>query len=105
MNQKKRKPYRSHSAEFKDQAVQMVLKQGQKRPEVARNLGISESLIDIWIKNYRDTGVAAGPGQGKKRGPNDNTKRIKELEKQLERVTMERDILKKAAAYFARESD
>jgi transposase len=100
----KERPYRSHSPEFKAEAVRMVLEQKQRKVEVARNLGISPSLLDDWIKKYRETGCVAGPGSGKGKSQDSAAKRIRELERELERVKMERDILKKAAAYFARES-
>jgi transposase len=97
--------YRQHSAEFKLQAVTMVLEEKRRKSEVARDLEISESLLENWIASYRETGVVAEPRQGKKKGPDAAAKRIRELEKELERVKMERDILKKAAAYFAKDSE
>jgi len=95
--------HRNHSNEFKDQAVRMVLAEHRRVTEVARSLGLSASLLETWIKSYKTTGSAAGVGRGQgKKDP--DKERIKQLEQELERVKMERDILKKAAAYFAKES-
>lgn len=97
--------YRTHSPEHKDQAVRMVLEEKKPKAVVARDLGISPSLLDSWIEKYEKTGCATGPGSGKSEAKDSQAKRIRDLEKELERVKMERDILKKAAAYFARESE
>lgn len=95
--------YRNYSDEFKDQAVRMVIVEHRRLTEVARSLSLSVSLLETWIKSYKATGSAAGFGRGQ--GKKDAEKeRIKRLEQELERVKMERDILKKAAAYFAKES-
>lgn len=98
-----REKYRSYSTEFKDQAVCMVIEGHRRVSEVARSLNISVSLLEGWIKAYKAKGTAAGVGRGK--GKKDADKeRIKQLEQENERLRMERDILKKAAAYFAKES-
>jgi transposase len=100
----KKRSHRFHSPEFKAEAVRMVLEQKLRKTEVCRNLDISPSLLDAWIKSFRETGCAAGPGSGTGKSQDSSAKRVRELERELERVKMERDILKKAAAYFARES-
>lgn len=96
--------YRIHTAEFKNQAVAMVIKEKQARTQVARNLDITPSLLDRWIETYQKTGSAEGPGTGKSLEQSRDKRRIKQLEKALEKAEMERDILKKAAAYFGTES-
>jgi transposase len=83
----------------------MVLEDRKRKAEVARDLDISESLLDSWIANYQESGVVSGPGYGKKKAADGGSKRIRELERELERVKTERDILKKAAAYFAKDSE
>jgi transposase len=101
----KKRSYRRHTTEFKQQAVAMVLEEKKRKAEVARDLDVSDSLLDEWIRKYRETGFPKGPDSGKRQEPDAVAKRIRELEKELERVKMERDILKKAAAYFAKDSE
>lgn len=91
--------YRAHSAEFKSEAVKMVLEKKQRRTEVARNLGISVSLLDTWTRNSR---IASGTIPGAKVSA--ELDRIRSLERELERTRMERDILKKAVVFFAKEN-
>ena len=88
-----KRPYRAHSAEFKSEAVSMVVEGGERKTEVARKLGISPSLLDTWIANSK----------GKTKKPKDQSERIRSLERELEQTRMERDILKKAAIFFAKE--
>jgi transposase len=82
----------------------MVVEQGGRATEVARSLGIGVSLLESWIKNFKLKGTADGVGRGSAGGSAKDKERIKQLEKEVERLRMERDILKKAAAYFAKES-
>lgn len=93
----KKKP-RQFSAEFKNEAVKMVLESKRKQTDVASSLGINANVLNRWVHEYKDNGKAAFPGQGKST-PEDQ--RIRDLEAQVKRITMERDILKKAIAYFA----
>lgn len=95
--------YRKHSAEFKNRAVLMVLKQKKPKAQVARDLGISCSTLDLWISKYEALGDSGEDKRTRKSGTAD-ARRILELEKQVNELSMERDILKKAAAYFAKES-
>ena len=93
--------YKKHTAEFKERAVKMVLEKKQPKAQVSRSLGISPSMLDQWIAKFDQSGnVRDQRGRKQENEPS----RVKELERQLAEVTMERDILKKAAAYFAKES-
>ncbi|MEX2488352.1 MAG: transposase [Pseudomonadales bacterium] len=95
----KRKTY---SAEFKREAVRL-LEQGNKPAiELARELGIKRNQLYKWQEQLSQRGDAAFPGHGRR--ANDKDAQIDQLKKELERVEEERDILKKAARYFARES-
>jgi len=76
----------------------MVVEQGQPQAAVARNLGVAPGQINRWVADYKANAEAAFPGKGKLR-PEDE--RIRALEAQVKRLTTERDILKKAMAYFA----
>lgn len=86
--------YRRHSKEFKEEAVRMVVEQGLRKAEVARDLGVSPSLLDEWIGKSERTA---------KRSNSKDKERIRQLERELSRVSEERDILKKAITYFAKE--
>jgi transposase len=90
--------YRNHSDEFKAEAVRMVMK-GHRRTEVARNLGISVTLLDTWVKKHKERGR---PSYQKNKSAEE---KIRALERELERTRMERDILKKALGYFANEKE
>lgn len=93
-----RKKASVYSLEFKKNAVQLVLKEGLRQCEVSQNLGIPSKLISRWVKQYQVEGIDAFPGKGH---ATPSEERVRELEQKLRRVTMERDILKKAIAYFA----
>jgi transposase len=83
--------------EFKIQAVKQVTAEGHSVSSVAERLGVSTNSIYYWIKQFGDN------SQRFKADTEQNT-RIRELEKQLKRVTQERDILKEAAVFFMDES-
>lgn len=88
---------RTFTPQFKRDAVDLV-RQGKPVTEVARSLGIARSLLQRWKEQLDEPSVAAFPGQG---NAGDDKARIRELEKQLRDAREERDILKKALAYFA----
>lgn len=96
------KKRRRYTREFKLEAVQLATESEKTLAEVARDLGISASLLHGWKKQY-DSGdpETAFPGHGKRAGSEDEVWRLK---RELEQVKQERDFLKRAAAFFARES-
>ena len=83
-----------YSQEFKDEAVKLVLENGTAVRQAARELGISEFTLRDWIKK-------AQPNNNK---PRELTKdeEIRRLQAENRRLRMEREILKKATAFFAR---
>jgi len=83
--------------EFKKQAVKQVTDQGYSVASVSERLGVTSSSLYNWIKAY-------GPDSEEHRQSQEQSDRIKQLEKELKRVTMERDILKEATVFFAGES-
>jgi transposase len=89
-----------YSREFKVEAVKLVTEQGYKPSEAAKRLGISLSAICKWKNELKAEGIpeAAFPGKGYLK-PADAE--LKNLRNELEKVKRERDILKKAVAYFA----
>jgi transposase len=92
---------RTYTPEFKVQAVQLVTQQGYSVAEAARSLGISENLIRNWKQALHDQGERAFPGHGNRSPFEEEVHRLRAENK---RLLAERDILKKAAAFFAREA-
>ena len=88
---------RSFTPEFKRDAIRLV-KQGKSVTEVARDLGIARSLLQYWMREQR--GEREKASSSRERLPSD-AERIRQLEKELRDAREERDILKKALAYFA----
>ncbi len=94
------KSRKKYTREFKLEAVRLVVEQGHPAREIARDLGINESLLHHWKRRFREEGALAFPGNGRVAG-GELERENQELRKQLARVKQEREILKKAAAYFA----
>jgi len=95
-----RPPNASYTAEFKQQAVQLV-DDGQSAADVARLLGLAPQTLHNWVKSARGGGeVPAGAA----RPVTAEQMEIARLRAELARVKMERDILEKATAYFAKGS-
>ena len=95
------KTRRSYDTEFKRDAVKLVIEGGRKASEVAKGLGINENLIYRWTKQHREDPQNSFPGKGRLRAEDEELRRLK---KELQDVKEEREILKKAAAFFAKES-
>lgn len=92
---------RTFTAQFKKDAVRLVTEEGKSLTEVATHLGIARSLLQRWREQLTSKPAPEiFPGHGRVTG---QAAKIRDLEKRLRDVTMERDILKKALAYFADE--
>ncbi len=98
----KRGPQGRYTREFREEAVKLVMEQKLSLPEAARRLSLPPSTLANWIKQFE---------AGRLREIGKTYRPLTEIEmdlvrtkKELSEVKMERDILKKAAAYFARES-
>jgi transposase len=95
-------PKRVHySKQFKVDAVKLVIEQGYNVSEAARNLGIHHSSLRRWKKQLDADGNQAFPGKGHMTTEKEELYRLR---KENKRLRMEREILKKAAAFFANES-
>jgi transposase len=92
---------RTYTPEFKAEAVRLVTEQGYSVAEAARSLGLRENLIRNWKQAVQTKGEHAFPGQGKLPAVEEELRRLRAENK---RLLAERDILKKAAAFFAREA-
>ncbi len=88
---------RTFTDEFRGSATKLVMIQGRRVSDVAQSLGIDASTLRLWVKRARSEG-GVSPAEQK-----DLSKRIRELEAQVQQLQVEREILKKAAAFFARE--
>ena len=88
----------TYTAEFKLQAVKMITEQKFSVAEVARKLSVSESILHSWKKAFLQRGGEAFPGHGKVTPAEDELRRLRA---ENTRLKAERDLLKKAAAYFA----
>ncbi len=92
---------RTFTAEFKREALAMVLEQGLSYSEAARRLGIRDSLLHRWKEAHDAHGDQAFPGKGQQTPLEAELTRLR---RENEQLRMERDILKKATAFFAKES-
>lgn len=92
---------RKYTREFKLEAVRLVEQSELPGVEVARQLGIHHNLLYKWRKQFLEEGKEAFPGHGNLREGDDEVRR---LQRELARAREERDILKKAIAFFAKES-
>ena len=97
---KERKVY---TAEFKREAVRLSEQAGVSVAQIAQELGVSDYSLYKWRKHARESGELAFPGNGKVALTAEQQENVR-LKRELERVRQERDILKKATMYFARES-
>ena len=83
---------KEYTKEFRAGAAKMVIEQGMKAAQVARDLGVAPSSVSTWVRDFKKHGDGAFPGKGFL-APEDQ--KIKDLEKRLKRAEMERDLLKK----------
>jgi len=90
---------KTYTREFKLQAVKMITDQGLSVAEVARRLGVTEGALRDWRAAAQEHGDAAFPGHGTPPTPADDE--VRRLRAENARLRAERDLLKKAAAYFA----
>jgi transposase len=93
---------KTYTKEFKLEAAKLVVEQGMKASVVGKDLGVSVYLLNKWVRQYREEGAGSFPGQGRLL-PRDEE--LRKLQKELHQTRMERDILKKAIAYFAKHEE
>jgi transposase len=92
---------RQYTAEFKKEAVGLVTEQGYTIAEAARNLGIRGSMLSRWRREQLRARQNAFPGTGRRPA---EAEELRGLREENRRLKLEREILKKAAAFFAKES-
>ena len=91
---------KTFTPDFKREAVQLLESGSRPGSQIARELGIKRNQLYKWQSELKTRGAVAFPGSGMRRKASDDVSRLKQ---ELARMTEERDILKKAAAYFAKE--
>jgi len=96
---RKRRPRRNFTDEFKAGAVRLVLDEGRTAARVARDLDLTASALGGWVKQAK-----ADRSHGKTGLTTEERAELARLRKEVRELRMERDLLKKAAAFFARES-
>ena len=95
----KRKTYDN---EFKLSAVKMIVEGGMSVSRISKDLGVNENSLYKWKRDYLTDQQNAFPGKGRMKPEDDE---LRKLKKELHIVKMERDILKKAIAFFAKEGE
>ena len=92
---------RVYTSQFKREAVELVDREGVSVAEAARRLGVDQTLLRSWKMKFQEQGDQAFPGAGQRTAIEEENRQLRE---ENARLKMERDILKKATAFFARES-
>ena len=92
---------RKFTREFKVEAVRLIKERGVSYVQAARDLGVHQSVLRSWVKGFADDPQQAFPGHGQVKPEQAEIARLK---REVTKLKAERDILKKAAAYFAKES-
>ena len=87
---------KKYTVEFKEEALKLVTEQGYTQSDAAKNLGISSSTFNTWMIQGRKAGSPIQKAT-------DKDVEIKRLKKENQQLRLEREILKKAAAFFAKE--
>jgi len=93
---------RSFSKEFKLEAVRLIIDEGRSISQVARDLEIRDTILGRWKQEYEQDQRNAFPGKGQLKSSEDDE--LRRLRRENKRLRMERDILKKAAAIFSKDS-
>ena len=92
---------RKFSREFKVEAVKLVRDRGVSAAQAARDLDVHENVLRKWVKELAAAPADAFPGHGQMKS---EQLEIERLRREVTKLKAERDILKKAAAFFAREA-
>jgi transposase len=92
------KKRRSFTPEFKEEAAKMVVEGVRPVPSVARELGLNEQTLRNWVNTYREAHAGDEPSLTLS-----ERARLRELEKEVRELRLEKEFLGKAAAFFASE--
>lgn len=94
-----KKTRRQYSDEYKAEAVRLISNAGKPVSQIARELGVNTNVLHRWMREEHEVG-AAGKTRGTVKAEQEELLRLR---RELARVTQERDFLKRAAAFFAKE--
>jgi transposase len=94
----KTKNRRQYTREFKLEAVRLLETSGKSAAQIEREMGIGTGCLGRWKRQFAEEGEYAFPGHGRQ---TPEQERIRQLERELEIVRQQRDILKKAVAIFS----
>ena len=89
----------TYTKEFKQQAVNLFETSGKSKTQIARDLGISDSALSKWCKEFGEQGEEAFPGKGHQSSTEEENRKLR---RENEILKQEREILKKAMSIFAR---
>jgi len=92
---------RRFTREYKQESVQLVTQRGVTVAQAARDLGLNPNVLRKWVREQTADPVHAFPGEGQQKPEQAEVTRLR---REVAKLKMERDILKKAAAWFAAES-
>jgi transposase len=92
---------RKYTREFKLEAVKLIKERGVGYAQASQDLGVHQTVLRKWVKDFTGDPQQAFPGHGQQKPEQAEIARLK---REVARLKAERDILKKAAAYFAKES-
>ena len=92
---------RKFAREFKLEAVRLIKERGVSVAQASRDLGVHQTQLRQWVKDFAGDPQQAFPGHGQMKPEQAEIARLK---REVTKLKAERDILKKAAAYFAKES-
>jgi len=92
------KPQPTYTKEFKQQAVKLFETSGKSKTQIARDLGISDSALGKWCKEFGEQGEEAFPGKGHQSTIEEENRKLR---RENEILKQEREILKKAMSIFA----
>ena len=92
---------RKYTREFKLEAVKLIKERGVGYAQASQDLGVHQTVLRNWVKDFTGDPQQAFPGHGQQKPEQAEIARLK---REVAKLKAERDILKKAAAYFAKES-
>jgi len=90
-----------YSQEFKNSTIQLILNSDKSVLQIAKDLGVSDKTLYSWMRAYREKNNIPSLSQQSKESLEEENRRLR---RELSQVKKEREILKKAAAYFASEA-
>jgi len=91
---------RTFSPEFKLEAIKLVRERGVAISQAAKDLDLHQNVLRKWVRDHAENGTDAFPGRGKQRVDDAEVSRLR---RELAKTKAERDILKKAIAFFTKE--